>query len=85
MASNIVPYRGNVASDATAITLTDSTDIANYPCGGFIVGTAGNLKVMTAEGTTLTLTGLQAGQIVPLRIRQFWSTGSTAGSIVALF
>lgn len=85
MASNVVPYRGNVASDATLLTLDDTADIANAPCGGFFVGGAGNLKITTAEGTTLLLSGLQAGQIVPLRVKRFWSTTSTASLIVALF
>ena len=88
MASNIIPYNNNVARDAVAITLADGADITNAPCGGFLVGTAGTLVVTTADGATgssVTLTGLQAGQIVPLRVKRFWSTGSTAGSIVAFF
>lgn len=88
MASNSVSYRNNVAVDAVAITLADGTDITTKPCGGFLVGTAGTLRVTpseTADGTYVDLVGLQAGQIVPLRVKRFWSTGSTAGSIVAFY
>ena len=88
MANSSVSYRNNVAVDAVEVTLSDSTDLTVKPCGGFLVGTAGNLRVTpseTTDGSYITLTGLQAGQIVPLRVKRFWSTGSTAGSIVAFY
>lgn len=85
MASNAVPYRNNVASDAALITLDDSNDISVSPCGAFMVGTAGALKVTTAENTTLVLPYVAAGVPIGLRIKRFWNTSTTAAGVVALY
>jgi hypothetical protein len=85
MASNSVSYRNNVAVDAVLITLDDNADIATSPCGAFMVGAAGALKVTTAEGTTLLLPYVAAGVPIGLRVKRFWSTTSTATGVVALY
>lgn len=85
MADNSVSYRNNVAVDAVLITLDDSNDIAVKPCGAFMVGTAGALKVTTAGGTTLLLPYVAAGVPIGLRVVRFWSTTSTATGVVALY
>ena len=48
------------------------------------IGTAGNVALITAKGTTLTFVGLQAGQTLSVRASRVLSTGTTAGSIIAL-
>lgn len=85
MASSILPYGNNVARDVAVVTLSDSTDLTVSPCGGFICGTAGNVKVTTAEGTTAILYGLLAGVVYPIRITRFWSTSTTATNLTALY
>lgn len=67
---------------ATAVTLHDSND---QSAPAFLVGGAGNLKVTTVDGNTVTLNGLLAGHVYEIGVRVFWSTGSTATNIVALY
>lgn len=67
MASNSVNYRDRVATDIAVITLNDGADIAVKPCGAFMVGTAGSLKVTTADGTTDTIPYVAA--VVPIGLR----------------
>ena len=79
---------GNFSSvDLADITLDDATDLAPVPRAFYVGDTAAGdtLKVTTEQGTTLTLTGLLEGTVYNISIRRFWSTGSLAASIVALY
>ncbi|WP_159728363.1 hypothetical protein [Methylosinus sp. Ce-a6] len=70
----------HVARDAFNVTLSDSaTQNANF----FRVGTAGNVAVQTADGTTLTIPSLAAGEYVFLAVQKFLATGTTASGLTA--
>jgi hypothetical protein len=71
--------RAGIASDAFAITPSDATTQRAY---ALYVGGAGNVAVKTEDGTTLTFAGAQAGMILPLRVTQVLSTGTTATNIL---
>ena len=47
------------------------------------VHVAGDIKITTAEGTTMTIT-LPVGQY-PVRIRRLWSTGTTATAVTGIY
>jgi len=49
------------------------------------VGGAGNIKVDTLGGDTVTFTGVLAGSILPVRILKVYSTDTTATNIVAVY
>ena len=50
------------------------------------VGGAGNVKVTTVDGDTITLTAVPAGtRLTDIRVRQLWSTGTTATLIVGFY
>lgn len=49
------------------------------------VGGAGNLSVVTRGGDTITLVGVPAGTMLPIRATRIRSTGTTATNIVALY
>lgn len=68
-----------------AVTLSDSIDLADGVCRGFNVGVTGNVKVSYEDGSTDTLVGLAAGVPQPYRVKRFWSTGTTATSISAIY
>lgn len=73
------------ATRAVAITLSDATVLSPAP-EAFLVGVGGDVVVVPAGGsTTVTLKNLQSGQIVPLACRQFYSTGTAASNLVALY
>lgn len=73
-----------VYGHAALVTPADGADIATVSTALFIGG-AGNVKVTTFGGETLLLTGLLAGQVLPLRVTRVWSTTTTATNIVALW
>lgn len=78
-------------SSAIAVTPADTGVIAasRETDGLYFVGTAttGALAVIMADGSTQTFTGLvtAVGQILPLRVKQVKSTGTTVTGIIALF
>ena len=76
------------AGKAIEITPAD-TDLADFT-RAIYVGTAGDLAVIMAEesvggGTTVvTFKAVGAGSILPIRVAQIRSTGTTASDIIAL-
>lgn len=69
--------------DAAAVTPNDSADLSNYSV--IFVGGPGNVKVTTAQGTQVTFSGVQAGGVLPVRVRRVWATGTTATLMTAVF
>lgn len=78
-AENTAPAEG-----AVAVTPSDSTDLT-YMARALFIGTAGNVNVDVADGTTVLFSGVQAGQILPVRVKRVRATSTTATSIVALY
>ena len=72
-----------VASDAVNVTPSDATVLAPT-WGGLFVGGAGNVAVVTKEGTTLTFTGVLAGSVLPIVVTRVRATGTTATNIVGM-
>jgi hypothetical protein len=50
-----------------------------------IVGTGGDVKVTTSGGDTVVLPSIGSGTLLPLRVRQVFSTGTTASGIVSIW
>lgn len=86
MADNFDTYRAGLSdplTDGVAVTPSDSTVLTTTRA--VFVGGAGNLSVVTSAGTTLTLTGVTAGTVLPLRVTKVRSTSTTATNIAALW
>lgn len=71
-----------VPSRAAAVTPSDSTQIY---ASALFVGGAGNVSVVTEGDDTVTFTGVQAGSMLVLRIKQVRATSTTATNIVRLW
>jgi hypothetical protein len=71
------------ATDAFAVTPSDSTDIS---CEGIYVGTTGNLAIKHKTGSSVvTYVGVASGSILPLRLTNGRiMAATTASNIVAL-
>ncbi len=65
------------ASRAFSITPNDSTDVA-YVTRAIWVGAAGNIALVMADGSEVTFNGVQAGTLLPIRVKRVKSTGTTA-------
>lgn len=72
------------AEYATAVTPSDSTDLGRV-ARALYIGGSGNVKLNTPDDQSVTFVGLQAGTILPVRVKRVFSTDTTATSIVALF
>ena len=71
------------ALSAAAITLSDTVGFAL--CRGVYVGGAGNIAAVMGDGTELTFSGAVAGSVLPIRVKQVKSTGTTASNLIALY
>lgn len=72
------------AENAFAVTPNDSTDLT-HAARALFVGGAGDIKVDTVGGDTVTFTGVTAGSIFPVRVSRVYATGTTATNIVAIY
>ena len=71
-----------VPSRAAAVTPSDTTELE---ASALFVGGAGNVAVVTEGGDTVTFTGVQAGSMLVLRIKQVRAASTTATNIVRLW
>lgn len=72
------------ATKAAVVTPNDGADLASVSRAIYI-GAGGNLAVMLADDSVaVTLVGVSAGSVLPLRVKRVMSTGTTATNIVAL-
>lgn len=69
------------AGDAFAVTPSDTTQLK---ANALYVGGAGNVAVVTEAGSTVTFTGVPAGTVLPIRVRQVLSSNTTATTILGL-
>ena len=86
-------YQKLQTSRAADVTPSDTLEIpsissengrGNNGCILYI-GLAGNLKVKTAGGDTVVFTGVPTGTLLPVQVLLVYATGTTAGSIIALW
>ena len=77
------------ADDCYAVTPSDANDLQtlNAALGtrALKVTGAGNVAVNLVGGGTATLTGLAAGQTLPIAVSRVLATGTTATGILALY
>lgn len=62
---------------------SDTVDLP-YP-SVIYVGVTGNVKVLTAQGDTVTFTAVPAGNVIPVQVVRVFSTGTTATALVAIY
>lgn len=67
--------------EAANVTPSDTIDTAFR---ALFVGGAGNVKLTTAAGNTLTITGVTAGSVLPIEGTRVWNGSTTATNMVAL-
>lgn len=85
IAHNFHDQRTDIAYEGFAVTPADGTDLPNGPVAALYVTGAGNVNVQLQGGGTAVLTGLSAGQILPVAAQRVLSTSTTATGIFALY
>jgi len=75
------------ATKAVAVDISATDHTFEAECRGIYVGGAGNLivKLKDAPSTSITLTGVLAGQIYAIQAKAVVRSGTTATNMVALF
>lgn len=69
-------------SNWAAVTPHDTNELS-YVSRAVWVGGAGNLNVVTAGDDSVTFSGIQAGTLLPIRVKKILSTSTTATLILA--
>lgn len=72
------------AAHAFAIATSDAVDLAQTTRAVY-VGGAGDVKIKTLSGETVTFSGASAGMILPVRVARVFATGTTATLLVGLY
>jgi hypothetical protein len=75
---------------AASVTPSDTANIPSVSGGTnngcvLYVGTAGNLRVQTVGGDDVTFNNINTGAFIPVQVVKVYATGTTAGSILALW
>ncbi len=73
------------ATDAKTITPSDTVDFPRESSRAIWCGVAGDIAVITFDGTTVTFVGVLAGSVLPVACTRVLSTGTTATSLLALY
>lgn len=71
-------------SHAAAVTPADGADLTDW-ARGIWVGGAGNLRVTTVGGETVTFSGVPAGTMLDVMVKRVLATSTTATLIVAVW
>lgn len=76
-------------TDSVAITPSDTTDLAQVTRAIHAHGAGSNHDVVVTlandpDGSSITL-AVSKGDILPIRVKRVWSTGTTATTIVGLY
>lgn len=66
-----------------AVVPSDGSDLP-AASRAIYIGGAGDLRVMSIAGDTVTFVGVPAGSVLPIRCSRVLSTGTTATNLVAL-
>lgn len=71
------------AIDGIVVTPNDATEL-DPMAHGLYIGTAGDVAIITPQGTTVVYHNLPAGTTLPVDARIVMATGTTAANIIAL-
>lgn len=82
--ASFAPSPQGPARHAAAVVKSDTVDLANVTKGVWVGGT-GDMVVIMANGTTVTITGIPAGSLLPICVSRIKSTGTTATNMLALW
>lgn len=86
-------YQKLQANRAASVTPSDTLEIPNVSTQDgsgnngcvLFVGVAGNIRVLTVGGDDVTFVGINTGAFIPVQVLKVFATGTTAGSILALW
>ena len=73
-------------TQAAGVTPSDGSDLPTAPTDALWVGSGGDIVVIfNGDASSVTISGVPTGALLPFAVKRVLSTGTTAGSIVALY
>lgn len=72
------------AENAVSVTPSNSVDLLTFS-RAIYVGAGGNVSAVFENDVSVTFVGVQAGSILPIRVKRINATNTTATNIVALY
>ena len=81
--TNYSPTFPMFPGDAAVVTPSDTVNFETASV--LFVGGGGVVRVLTAQGSDVTFTGVLAGTVLPLQVLRVYSTTTTATNIVRVF
>lgn len=78
-----LPVIANGVRDVSLSDFQDYLFAEGKSAQGFFVGTGGNVRVKSIDGSEATLKNIASGSFVALRVIKFFNTDTTASDIVA--
>ena len=82
--SSSMPGLSSPGANAFAVTGNDSADLS-FATRGLYVGGAGDVKLTTVGGNTVTFAAVPAGAVLPVRAARIFATGTSATNLVGLY
>lgn len=80
------PIEDQGARQARLVTKSDTAPLPLGPCRALWIGGAGDVAVIaTDDDTAVTISGVVAGTLLPIKCKTVMSTNTTATLIVALY
>ena len=71
-------------SGAFEITPSNTNELA-YTTRAVYIGVDGDLRVTMVNDDVVTFVGMLGGVLYPIQVKQVWSTGTDADSIVGIY
>lgn len=81
--TNYSPTFPMYPGDAAAVTTSDTALFATPSI--VFVGGGGTVRVLTAQGSDVTFTGVLSGSILPVQVSRVYATTTTATNMVRIF
>ena len=80
--TNFSPTFPMFPGDAALVT---PSDVATFNPSVLYIGGAGNVRVLTAQGTDIVFSAIPAGFILPVQVIQVFATNTTVTSIARIY
>lgn len=81
--TNYSPTFPMFPGDAAAVTPSDTVNFTEPSI--IFSGAGGTIRVLTAQGSTVTFTNVQAGAILPVQVLRVFASTTTATNMVRIF
>lgn len=81
--TNYSPTFPMFPGDAAVVTPSNTVNLTNPSI--IWVGGGGNVRVLTAQGTDVTFTGVLGGSVLPVQVIRVFATNTTATNLIQVF